>query len=477
MPEDKKIQHEIIALKVKINLPRQSSAGLLVAYVDAARLNFLGSFSIVAVGQDLAREKLARPHGELVKAIMQGLSRLELNVDLHGKLKANIDGVITQEMIRAVVGNIQAQDIGTAENYIKKIIEKALSLDKTEAQLDFEPVSYGQYAELMVEDEVEKMTFAQKIKLVLPYVNHRNDMAESVVKGAINDIALIKFAFERGERLFGLGIIIYSMVGKSVNSVFIAAGSEGSFKNGDVQAPISDFFDVVESLMDAAAFDDAAAMKIESALRRVNTAPLAEAASKGDRAVLGRAVTALLASGIGDGVAAEADAVLMNSLRMEVLLKPGSRARRKEAREEVAPAKEETPGGMKMLSVDLILSPTRGRNISSLKPGDHVQVMLDSSNPVAYKILKQLNLISGDKVKPVGATVYSIKQHPKEGYKVFVQIAKGVLGRAEEEQDIRIKTGDPVVEETMRQASSSMMIGVIAGVVVLLIVILIFLLL
>ncbi len=109
MPEDKKIQHEIIALKVKINLPRQSSAGLLVAYVDAARLNFLGSFSIVAVGQDLAREKLARPHGELVKAIMQGLSRLELNVDLHGKLKANIDAVITQEMIRAEVGNIQAQ--------------------------------------------------------------------------------------------------------------------------------------------------------------------------------------------------------------------------------------------------------------------------------------------------------------------------------------------------------------------------------
>ncbi len=112
-----------------------------------------------------------------------------------------------------------------------------------------------------------------------------------------------------------------------------------------------------------------------------------------------------------------------------------------------------------MLGVDLILSPTRGRNISSLKPGDHVQVMLDSSNPVAYKILKQLNLISGDKVKPVGATVYSIKQHPKEGYKVFVQIAKGILGRAEEEQDIRIKTGDPVVEETMRQASSSMMIA------------------
>jgi len=60
MPEDNKITHEIIALKVKINLPRQSSSGLLVAYIDAARLNYLGSFSIVAVGQDLVREKLAR---------------------------------------------------------------------------------------------------------------------------------------------------------------------------------------------------------------------------------------------------------------------------------------------------------------------------------------------------------------------------------------------------------------------------------
>ncbi len=477
MPEDRKVQHEIIALKVKFNLPRQSSAGLLVVYVDAARLNYLAGFSIIAVGQDLTREKLARPHGDLVKAIMQGLSRLELNADLHGKLKTNINGVITQEMMRAVVGNIQAQDIGTAENYLKKAIEKALSIDKTEAQLDFEPVSYGQYAELMVEDEVEKMTFAQKIKLVMPYVNHRNDIAESVVKGAINDIALIKFAFGRGERLFGLGLIIYSMVGKSVNSVFIAAGSESSFKDGDVQAPISDFFDGLESLMDAGAFDDAAAMKIESALRRVNTAALAEAASKNDRAVLSRAITALLSVGIGEGVAAEADSILMNSLRMELLLKPGARARRKETREQSVPEQETTPGGMKMLNVDLILSPSKGRNISSLKPGDHVQVMLDSNSPVAQKILKQLNLITGDKIKPVGATVYSIKYHPKEGYKVFVQIAKGILGRADEEQDIRIKTGDPVVEETMRQASSSMMIGVIAGAIVLLIVIMIFLLL
>ena len=165
----------------------------------------------------------------------------------------------------------------------------------------------------------------------------------------------------------------------------------------------------------------------------------------------------------------------MNSLRMELLLKPGTRARRRSAEAQEAPAKEETPGGMKLLNCDLILSPTRGRNISSLKPGDHVQVMLDSSNPVAYKILKQLNLMTADRVKPVGATVYSIKFNQKEGYKVFVHIAKGILGKAEEEQDIRIKTGDPVVEEKMRQASSSMVIGIVAGVIVLLIVVLVFL--
>lgn len=477
MPEDNKITHEIIALKVKINLPRQSSSGLLVAYIDAARLNYLGSFSIVAVGQDLVREKLARPHGELVKAIMQGISRLELNVDLHGKLKANIDGVVTQETMRAIVANIQAKDIGTAENYIKKVIEKALALDKTEAQLDFEPVSYGQYSELMVEDEVEKMTFAQKIKLVLPYVNNRNDIAESVVKGAVNDVALVKFAFERGERLFGRGLIIYGMVSKSVNNVFLAVGPDRAFKDTDILAPVSDFMDDLESLVDSESFDDQAAVRIDSVIRRANPAQLADAASKGDRALAGKAVAALLTAGIGDGVDAEADSLLMNSLRMELLLKPGTRAQRRSTEAQEAPAKEEAPGGMKLINCDLILSPTRGRNISSLRPGDHVQVMLDSSNPVAYKILKQLNLITADKVKPVGATVYSIKHHPKEGYKVFVHIVKGILGKAEEEQDIRIKTGDPVVEEKMRQASSSMVIGIVAGVVVLLIVILIFLLL
>ena len=475
MSEDNKITHEIIALKVKINLPRQSSSGLLVAYIDAARLNYLGSFSIIAVGQELAREKLARPHGELVKTIMQGISRLELNVDLHGKLKANIEGMITQETMRSIVANIQAKDIGTAENYIKKAIEKSLTLDKTEALLDFEPVSYGQYSELMVEDEVEKMTFAQKIKLVLPYVNNRNDIAESVVKGAVNDVALVKFAFERGERLFGRGLIIYGMVSKSVNTVFVVAGSERAFRDTDMSAPVSEFLDDLEPLVNAESFDDQVAVRIESVMRRANPAQLADAASKGDRAIAGKAVEALLAAAIGDGVDAEADSLLMNSLRMELLLKPGTRARRRSAEAQEAPAKEETPGGMKLLNCDLILSPTRGRNISSLKPGDHVQVMLDSSNPVAYKILKQLNLMTADRVKPVGATVYSIKFNQKEGYKVFVHIAKGILGKAEEEQDIRIKTGDPVVEEKMRQASSSMVIGIVAGVIVLLIVVLVFL--
>ncbi len=76
-----------------------------------------------------------------------------------------------------------------------------------------------------------------------------------------------------------------------------------------LQAPISDFFDVGRVVDGCRRFRRRGGDEIERPLRRVNTAPLAEAASKGDRAVLGRAVTALLASGIGDGVAAEADAV------------------------------------------------------------------------------------------------------------------------------------------------------------------------
>jgi hypothetical protein len=133
--------------------------------------------------------------------------------------------------------------------------------------------------------------------------------------------------------------------------------------------------------------------------------------------------------------------------------------------------------GLKVINIDLLLAPTRGKSISSLKPGENVQVLLDASSPLAMKMIKSLNLISNNKVKPIGAAVHSIKYNPKTGFKIYVKIAEGVLGKAEEEHDIKIRMGDPVVEEVIKKSQTSLMIGAIAGAIVLAIILLIVLLL
>jgi len=474
MAGTKSAQADVLVVKAIMRIPQQNSTGLLLTYFDSERLNNLGHFSAVALGQELAQKSTSMTQREFAGLIQRVSSSFELNNDLHTKLKFNCDSAINQEFIKSVLGFVEAHDPGSAENLYKRLAEKVFGLGKIEVRLDWEYISQGEFSEFKVEEEIEKTTLSQRIQTVLPYAGGKNDLAEKIVKENPRDVALVKFSFSKGDACFGSGILIYSVLIKSVMHVSAVAGSERDLQDGDLDAPALDFFRDLSDIRSSGSIDAALSSRVEKSLASVNTSQVGDGIEKDNRELLAGAVSRALSNNLGGEFAAKAGFEMMNSLRMEMMLKPG-RAQKQDQPEE--PQKEEDFRGLKVVGMDLILSPSTGRNISSLKPGDNIQVLLNASNPISMKIIKGLNLMSGNKVKPIGAMVYSIKHSPKTGYRIYVKIVEGVLGKAEEEQDVRIKMGDPVVEEAIGSSRSSMMIGIIAGGVVLAIIAILFLIL
>lgn len=474
MTESKGAQADVLVVKAKMRIPQQNSTGLVLTYFDSGRLNNLGHFSAVALGQELAQKSTSMPQGEFAELIQRVSGTFELNSDLHAKLKSNFGNSINQEFIKSVIGFVDAHDPGSVESLYKKLAEKVLGLGKIEVRLDWEFISHGEFSEFKVEDEIEKATLSQRIQMVLSYAGGKNDLAERIVKENARDVALVKFSFNREDASFGSGMLIYSVLINSVMHVVAVAGTEGSLQEVDLSATAVDFHKELSDLQGSGRADAALSSRVEKSLASVNTGQLSDAVGKGDMGLLAGAISRALSNNLGGEFAANADLAMMNSLRLELMLKPG-KARKPTEPEE--PQKEEDFRGLKVIGMDLILSPSKGKNISSLKPGENIQVLLNASNPLSMKIIQGLNLISGNKVKPIGAMVYSIKHTPKSGYRIYVKIVEGVLGRAEEEQDVKIRMGDPVVEEEIGSSRSSMVIGIIAGAVVLAIIVILLLLL
>ena len=467
MSEDILAQNEIIAVKIKVLMPKQVSSGLIVGFFDIYRINFMGNFSIVAIGNDLGNLHLTKSYRDLVDIVKQGGTKYDINQELNIKLKNGIETKLSKDFIGSLMAHIQSKDVGTAENLIKRAIEGILTIEKADVQLDFELISHGEFAEIKIEDDLDKMTFAQKLKVVMDYAQNKMALAEKIVRDNIRDMLLVKIAFSRENAIYGNALLTISVLTKQmIGAVITCAGTKEKYINL-VAVSFVDFFEGLRSVHGSLKPDLSLLGPVDKALRQINPQFLIEAALNNKSVEMKNLVARSLNAALAQDMQVRLDFDLVNSLRMELLLFPDKVRAQPEEEEE---SKESTARGLKVVNADLILSPSKGKNISALKAGDSVQIILDASNPTAMKILKRLNLVENNKIRPMGAIVHSIKHTPKVGYRVYVKIADGILGKADEEQDVRIKMGDPVVEEEMKKARGSLVVGIIAGVLVLLII-------
>lgn len=106
-----------------------------------------------------------------------------------------------------------------------------------------------------------------------------------------------------------------------------------------------------------------------------------------------------------------------------------------------------------ILRGNLILSPVKGKIISSLVVGDRIRINLDSANSKAITVAKAFNAYDDGNILPITCRIVSIRRLLEGGYKIYCILAKGIYVRIdEEEESIRIAT--EITEESVKVEGS-----------------------
>ena len=119
---------------------------------------------------------------------------------------------------------------------------------------------------------------------------------------------------------------------------------------------------------------------------------------------------------------------------------------------DVAAAGDEPKAGANgikaVLRSSLILAPIKGRHIGELKIGDRVMVSMVEMNDQSKSVARAFNAYNEEegRILPVPGRIKSLRYIDGTGYKIFVVIAKGILGQIiEEEKNIKVLM-DPASE-------------------------------
>ena len=124
-----------------------------------------------------------------------------------------------------------------------------------------------------------------------------------------------------------------------------------------------------------------------------------------------------------------------------------------------------------VINGEIIVAPVKGRYINDVTVGDKIKVMLSNRDPVSSKILTVLKDIDNDgNVSPIKGKIKAKVPLEKSGYILYALVAKGVLAKIVEEENVKIQIDIPEAEQKAGQEDDSKIIYLMLAIVVLIIV-------
>jgi len=113
-----------------------------------------------------------------------------------------------------------------------------------------------------------------------------------------------------------------------------------------------------------------------------------------------------------------------------------------------------------LLNGRFILSPIKGKNVSSLKEGDRVRVIITDKNQKAIKLAQAFKAFDekNQAILPVSGRIVSNRFFQKAGYEFYIIIAKGVyLKVMEDKKDIKVALDEDKSKNASQGGKAPMM--------------------
>jgi hypothetical protein len=100
---------------------------------------------------------------------------------------------------------------------------------------------------------------------------------------------------------------------------------------------------------------------------------------------------------------------------------------------------------------EAVLAPVRGKNINELIPGDKVKLILPGKDVVTDKILKLLDAYDSEGGRlPIPGRIKIVVPDAGGGFILYAFVAKGVLAKVYEEENVKIMLDKPPVDSPER---------------------------
>ncbi len=336
----------------------------------------------------------------------------------------------------------------------------------------------------------------KKINIALYYVSGDMERAKQMVAGTYKDIYAIKGVF-LSTSLNGAFLIFYNFVYLKLIDIYLVVMPSYASMNMDskdtwklFERSISDSLkgddhdDVLEKTLRDRFYQSFSMMLV----REVN-----KLIDKGDDIALNRLFQRMIQDILGlQRIEMVVDYQPISSLEMELYsistrkLDLKSLGDKKPAEKEGVKIPEISPDSEPQVGVDgvklilkcsLILSPIKGKDISTLGAGDRVKMSIVDENPKAVTVAEFFNAYKDGKFAPIIGRVKSVKFVPGSGYVIYALIAKGILAKIVEEEDNIKVAMDPnyswsKAEEPESKSNLPMILILLAVVAILVLVVL-----
>ncbi|HEY1406834.1 MAG TPA: hypothetical protein VF857_09510 [Spirochaetota bacterium] len=339
----------------------------------------------------------------------------------------------------------------------------------------------------------------KKINIALFYTGNDMDKAKQMVAGSFKDVLVLKLKF-KSSSLYGAIIAFISVTHIKVIDSFFVASNDYLIDNIENSKDWKIFESEIASHREGIT-DFRLILEIKDKFDRGFNGAVCNSviklSEKNDSIQLSHVLQKFVQDSTGlQRVDINIDYQMISSLDMELDsissrkmdAKPALVEQKTDvpAEEKIVPDQDEIKAGANgikaIIRASLILSPIKGKHIEELKIGDRVLISLIEMNDHSRSIAKAFNAFNAEenKILPIPARIKSLRYIDGTGFKIYVVIAKGIIGQIiEEEKNIKVAL-DPAAmlenadeKEEKGKAGLVMIIGLVAVIIILLAIIIV----
>jgi hypothetical protein len=325
----------------------------------------------------------------------------------------------------------------------------------------------------MAEEQVENLELDRKMAIALYYVNGDEERAKHMVEGNLKDICAIKGRFNSTANT-GSFILFYNHMIPFLTHVFILVTSAHTPHGVKTKSDWRGFEKFINEGR-GKAYDELLTKTIKDKIQMKFSLHIMKelnAFIEGNELVaMNRFFQNLLQDIIKQQkIDVTVDYEMISSLVMEM----ESISSKKIDLEAIAQNKEKKIAGLEevvkqsedefqvgrddvkiILKCALILSPIKGKDISTVLPGDRIRLSIVERGPKAVSVAELMQAYVNGQFLPVAGTVKLAKYEVGTGYIIYAEIIKGVIAKViEAESNIKIAT-DMEEEKRMEEDARS----------------------